>query len=145
MERNITTYNPDGQQIISNSIIEEPLDKIGFNTSIIENINIDYNLNESDSEKLDKFEPTSVLFGDKYFFFKKPLKCNLKIDDNHIIIKNNNLYIKVWGSNINEAINAFNFTFYSLYKNFALESDDKLSESSLKIKNKLKDLVILSI
>ena len=57
------------------------------------------------------------------------------------IVENELLNICVWGETREDAEIAFAFNFHSLYLNFALEKDNKLSPDAILLKNKLLKIV----
>ncbi len=87
------------------------------------------------------YKPNIIQFEKLVFFLKSKIDCSVSFEDNNYLIECSELDITVWGSTREEAEEAFAFSFYSLYKNFYLEADNKLSKDALSLKKKLKSLV----
>jgi len=87
------------------------------------------------------FKPDTIKFGDEVFVLNKNLVCDVEYIDDKFLITNSDLDIVVWGNTREEAETAFNFSFYSLYKNFAEENVSNLSDKAIDLKQKLQMLV----
>jgi hypothetical protein len=87
------------------------------------------------------YKPDTIRFEKHIFVLNEKLHCEIEFEDNQYIIVNNELDITVWGDTRDNVENAFCFSFYSMYKNYAEESDEKLSAGALLLKNKLLSLV----
>ena len=72
---------------------------------------------------------------------KEKLECNVQFEDNLYFIENENLDLTVWAETREEVEKAFNFEFYSLYLNYALESDDMLTPKAILLKGKILSLI----
>jgi hypothetical protein len=105
-----------------------------------ENLSVDVFIPDKSDKTL---EFPYLIYESHFFSFKKSIQCKLSFKENHFRLNNDLLNISVWGSNEEEAIDAFNFQFYSLYLNFALENDNNLSDEAIKLKSKLLDLISL--
>jgi hypothetical protein len=87
------------------------------------------------------FKPDLINYNGKVFILNKKLDCQVEFDEQHYIIKNTELDIVVWGLTREEVEEAFRFSFYSLYINYVLEADEKLSEEALSLKKILQNLI----
>ena len=83
------------------------------------------------------YKPDTIRFEHHTFVLNEKLHCEVDFEEDQYFIINNELDITVWGDNREEVENAFCFSFYSLYKNYAEESDENLSPSALEFKKKL--------
>jgi hypothetical protein len=83
------------------------------------------------------FKPSSIVFENIAYNLNKSLNCQVGFEDDMYIIQNQEFDITVWGQTREDAENSFAFTFHSLYQNFALEDDKKLSNSTKKLKQSL--------
>jgi hypothetical protein len=75
------------------------------------------------------------------FVLKEKITCEVIFSDNLYYIKFEPLEIDVWGQTREEAQEAFNFTFHSLYENFVLEKDKNLSPKAQSLKLKIMDMI----
>lgn len=87
------------------------------------------------------FKPELVKFQETIFVLNMHLECIVEYEDDIYIIKNEELDLIVWGKTRKEVENAFNFSFYSLYTNYYLEIDSKLSFEAIILKNKLREII----
>ncbi|AZI23002.1 hypothetical protein EIH07_08120 [Chryseobacterium taklimakanense] len=83
------------------------------------------------------FKPEVLAFGNYVFKLKEKLECSVLFEDNLYFIENESLDITVWAETREDVEKAFNFEFYSLYLNYALESEDKLTQKAILLKNKI--------
>lgn len=88
------------------------------------------------------FEPENIKYKNLNFILNKQLVCSVEFIDDNYIIKNNELELTVWGETRKDVEDAFNFSFYSIYKNFYLEDDSNLSSEAILLKNKLKNRIL---
>jgi len=87
------------------------------------------------------FKPDIIKCNDKIFVLNKKLECQVDFEDDNYIIKNDELDIIVWGQTREEVEDAFEFSFYSLYLNYCLEIDDRLSDEAKELKSKLNTII----
>ncbi|MDP2113094.1 MAG: hypothetical protein Q8K69_03435, partial [Bacteroidota bacterium] len=87
------------------------------------------------------FKPDLIKFQNIIFVLSKNLECIVEFEDDNYIIKNEELDLIVWGETRKEVEDAFNFSFYSLYTNYFLEDDSKLSDGAIRLKNGLKTII----
>jgi len=87
------------------------------------------------------FKPESIKYQNLKFDLNKSLECVVEFEDDNYIIKNEELDLIVWGATREEVEDAFNFSFYSLYFNYYLEDDSKLSDEAILLKNKLQAII----
>lgn len=87
------------------------------------------------------YKPDTIRFENHTFILNEKLNCSVEFEDDQYIITNDDLEITVWGATREDAENAFCFSFYSIYKNYAEENDKNLSENALILKHKLISLV----
>ena len=83
------------------------------------------------------FKPNIIKFGKKLFILKEKLECQVNYEDTTYVIKSDYLDILVWGDTREEAEDAFNFTFFSLYNNYGQEEDKNLSDDAQQLKRNL--------
>lgn len=83
------------------------------------------------------FKPSSIVFENTAYDLVKRIDCQVDFEDEMYVIQNQEFDITVWGESREEAEFSFAFTFHSLYQNFALEDDSKLSSNSKILKQKL--------
>lgn len=143
MKLEITSYCPLEQELATEL---DPIQNLEYSTEkeTMKDVVINFDLNETYFEEK-TFNIPVVFFEGHFFQFNKPLKCQIEIVEDIVFIYNKLLDIRVWGNSKNEAIEAFNFTFYSLYKNFAQEDDKNLTLGAKKVKEKLNNLVSFTI
>jgi len=140
MSNQITIYSSDFQSINYNTYIIEPSPDVQLNVPSLRNISIDIVCPDK-SDKILEFP--YVIYQNHFFSFKKSLKCKLTQKKNLYYLNNDELNIAVWGSSQDEVIEAFNFQFHSLYRNFALENDENLSTKAQILKSKILALISL--
>ena len=87
------------------------------------------------------YRPTNIAFENTVYILNKRLDCQVDFEDEMYIIRNSEFDITVWGETREETENAFSFTFHSLYQNFAVEKDEKLSRESQLLKKNLLNIV----
>jgi hypothetical protein len=87
------------------------------------------------------FKPESIKYQNLKFDLNKCLECVVEFEDDNYIIKNEELDLIVWGATREEVEDAFNFSFYSLYVNYYLEDDSKLSVEAILLKNRLHTII----
>lgn len=87
------------------------------------------------------FKPDLIKYQDIIFVLNKSLDCIVDYEDDNYIIHNEELDLTVWGENRKEVEDAFNFSFFSLYKNYYNEDDINLSEDALSLKEKLTEII----
>lgn len=87
------------------------------------------------------YKPSTLAFESSIYILNKRLDCHVEFEDDMYVIQNSEFDITVWGETREEAEYSIGFTFHSLYQNFALENDDKLSEEAKLLKNNLLNIV----
>lgn len=87
------------------------------------------------------FKPELIKFQETIFVLNKAIECVVEFEDENYVIKSEELDLIVWGETRKEAEEAFNFSFYSLFKNYYLENDSKLSDEAILLKDKLKKII----
>ncbi len=87
------------------------------------------------------YKPTTIAFETTIYILNKRLDCQVEFEDEMYVIQNSEFDITVWGETREEAEYAVGFTFHSLYQNFALENDEKLSNEAKLLKNNLLNTV----
>ena len=102
-------------------------------------------LNVKHHEKPYRFLPDIIRYQKKVFTLNQALECKVEVVDENYIITNQSLDITTWGESIEEAQDAFSFSFYALYENFYDENSEKLSPKAQKIKEKLHNLIKLVV
>jgi hypothetical protein len=140
MDRQITTYTTDYLSYNYDIYIVSPSSPAVFAMPLPDNISVNIVIPDKSDKTL---EFPYLIYESHFFSFKKSIQCKLSFKKNHFQLNNDLLEISVWGSNEEEAIDAFNFQFYSLYINFALENDNNLSDEAIKLKSKILDLISL--
>ena len=70
-----------------------------------------------------------------------PIEKKLLFEDGNYIISNELLNITAWGDTIEEAEEAFAFSFFALYQNYAKKDDNNLTSDAKSLKSKLLELV----
>jgi len=77
------------------------------------------------------------------YYLRKKLKCSIGYNakENFYFIENEEFNILVFGNDKLEVIKDFAKMFDSLYKNFVVVADDKLSPKAIKLKTKLIELI----
>ena len=83
------------------------------------------------------YKPNTIAFENTVYILNKRLDCQVEFEDDMYVIQNSEFDITVWGETREEAEYSVGFTFHSLYQNFALENDNKLSEKAKLLKNNL--------
>ncbi|MBS4028604.1 MAG: hypothetical protein KGZ58_08195 [Ignavibacteriales bacterium] len=87
------------------------------------------------------FSPDTLRFENHTFVLNKKLVCVVEYQEDMYFISYGDLDISVWGRTREEAEEAFAFTFYSLYLNYCIEKDEKLSFKARELKRKLKSII----
>lgn len=88
------------------------------------------------------FKPEYLKFQNTIYILREKLDCVVSYEQGQYTISNNLLDITVWGSTRDYTEEAFAFAFYSLYENFAMEVDKKLSPKAIELKQNLLWLVL---
>lgn len=88
------------------------------------------------------FKPDFLRFGGRSYVLKEKLDGQVSYEEGQYFITNDLLDITVWGDTRDAAEEAFAFSFHSLYKNYAEEVDDALTESACRLKATLQGLVV---
>jgi hypothetical protein len=114
-------------------------DEDGFNLAK-KNIKQVYYLEELEHETY-PYKPNSIVFENTAYSLNKKVDCQVDFEDNMYVIQNNEFDITVWGNTREEAEYSFSFTFHSLYQNYAVENDAKLSSDAKKLKENLLKIV----
>jgi hypothetical protein len=96
-------------------------------------------------QELRPYKTDRIKHGGNVIVLKEHISCNVDNEDANVIISNAELNITAWASSHIEAEEAFNFTFYSLFKTYCLESDMNLSGEAIVLKNKLSELIAIVI
>lgn len=84
-----------------------------------------------------------ISYHDKDIYLHESITCEVEFKDDLYFIIYSDLNIEVWGQSRKEAIEAFNFTFYSLVMNYAQEEDDNLTDDAIILKSKLNTMIRL--
>lgn len=111
----------------------------GFNLSK-KNIKQVYFFEELEHETY-PYKPSSIAFENSVYILNKRLDCQVSFEDDMYIIENTEFDITVFGDSREEVEYSFGFTFHSLYQNFAIEVDEKLSIEAQKLKINLLNAV----
>ncbi len=82
-----------------------------------------------------------IKYEQSVFVLKEKISCEVIFSDNFYYIKFEPLEIDVWGETREEAQEAFNFAFNSLYENFVLEKDKNLSLKAQSLKSKIMGMI----
>lgn len=93
------------------------------------------------SEDLQPYNTTEIAYEEYSFIFKHEFIAICRKEGDYYFFEYDDLNISVWGETREEAIDAFNFTFYATYLNYGIESDDKLSHGARKLKSKIINLI----
>ncbi|WP_428656452.1 hypothetical protein [Runella sp.] len=83
------------------------------------------------------YKPNTIAFENTVYILNKRIDCQVEFEDGMYVIQNLEYDITVWGETREEAEYSFGFTFHSLYQNFALEEDKKLSKAAILLKENL--------
>jgi hypothetical protein len=102
-------------------------------------------LNVKHHEKPYRFLPDIIRYQNKVFILNQALECKIEVVDENYTITNQILDITTWGESLEEAQDAFSFSFYALYENFYNENSEKLSSKAIKVKEKLHNLIKLVV
>lgn len=87
------------------------------------------------------FKPDTLRFNGYTFILNKKLNTSISYNDGLFYLENEELDIMVWGKSREEAEEAFAFSFYSLYINYAMEDDENLSPEAIDLKQTLTSLI----
>jgi hypothetical protein len=87
------------------------------------------------------YKPSNIAFENTVYILNKRLDCQVGFEDEMYVIQNLEFDITAWGDTREEAEYSFGFTFHSLYQNFALEKDEKLSKEAKSLKINLLNIV----
>ncbi len=112
-----------------------------FNPNFLNPVVISLDLDTNYGSYEESFNPSIVFFENHFYYLTEKLNCKLSLENNIYKIDCPKLKIKVWSKTKEEVINAFNFSFHSLYNNFASVSEKKLSSGAKKLRNKLRTIV----
>ncbi len=82
-----------------------------------------------------------ILYDDRIYVLSRKIISEVTYEDNNFIVRNDEFDITAWGQTRDKALEAFAFTFDALYKNYALEKDENLSDKAIELKNKLKSII----
>jgi len=140
MNGQITTYNSDFLSFSCDVYEVSPSSPAIFTMLPVNNLCININIPDSSNKIL---EFAYIIYQNHFFSLKTPLKCKMSYNKNLYFLTYDDLNLSVWASTRDELIDAFNFQFYSLYTNFALERDENLSVEAKNLKSKILDLISL--
>lgn len=87
------------------------------------------------------YKPNLIKFDGRIYSLNEKIECDVEFQEGIYIITNEYLDITVWGETREQAEDAFNFSFHSMYINYATESNDLLSNEAIELKNKINNLV----
>jgi hypothetical protein len=104
------------------------------------NIKQVYYLEELEHETY-PYKPSTIAFENTVYILNNRLDFQVDFEDDVYVIQNQEFDITGWGETREEAEYSVAFTFHSLYQNFALEKDEKLSKEAILLKNNLLNLV----
>ena len=82
-----------------------------------------------------------ISFENHKYILDEEIECRVKFEEENYIIEYDDLDIVVWGESREEAEQAFAFAFDSLYSNYAVESNENLTEKAINLKKKINSLV----
>ena len=129
-------------QFIPAQAVRQPV-PYGFDVCAPLNIEIDFKPTKNIT--MDSYNPSYIAFENKFYYFKNPINCNVFSKGNIFYCEFKDLKIKSFGASLNDAINAFNFTFHSLFINYASETNQNLSKDARRLKDKILDLVLIAL
>jgi hypothetical protein len=87
------------------------------------------------------YKPDIIKIDDTVILLKEKLGCEVEFTDDLYYIKYSPLDICVWGNTREEAEEAFNFSFNTLYEDFAKEHDKNLTVKAKDLKIKINLLI----
>jgi len=87
------------------------------------------------------FRTLEIQWQNRKFILRKELACDVRKEDSIIIIEYEPLKIRVFNFSREEAISDFSEEFAFLWDNYVLESDKKLTQDAISLKNTIKSLV----
>jgi len=87
------------------------------------------------------YKPQVIKYDNHFYDLAHKLESAVSYEDGNYLIRNDEFDITVWGETREKAEEAFAFNFHSLYTNFAIEKDDKLSSQAMSLKKKLRAIV----
>lgn len=87
------------------------------------------------------YKPNILKYNGLVFLLSKKLDCPVNFEEGNYTISCSELDILVWSETREGAEEAFAFSFYSLYQNFYLEVDNRLSNEALNLKAQLFELI----
>ena len=85
--------------------------------------------------------PQILAHGGTTFVLNSGLECKLTIEGGYCTISNDLLDITVWGATRTEAEQAFAFSFDAMYRNYAGEHDNNLTDDALALKRLLSNFI----
>ncbi|MCQ9638590.1 hypothetical protein MP478_04245 [Chryseobacterium sp. WG14] len=84
-----------------------------------------------------------LFYNGKNIYLNDSITCNVEYFDELYFISYPDLRIEAWSNTRSEAVEAFNFTFYSLVINYLEEDDDNLTNDAIVLKNQLQTMIRL--
>lgn len=84
-----------------------------------------------------------IIYGGKIFYFHDSINAEVTFVDDLYFISYPDLNIEVWGDSRVEAEKAFDFTFYSLFLNYAEEDDKNLTDDAVQLKDRITTMIRL--
>lgn len=83
------------------------------------------------------YTPDRFLVENKLIILNDTIIADVSFVDDLYFITYSDLNIEVWGETRKDAQDAFDFTFYSLFLNYAEEDDSNLTDDAIQLKNKI--------
>lgn len=87
------------------------------------------------------YTPDRIIYNGLIIYFHDSINCPVSFVDDFYLISYPDLNIEVWGASRQDAEKAFDFTFYSLYLNYAEEDDKNLTDDAIQLKDKLTTMI----
>jgi hypothetical protein len=87
------------------------------------------------------YKPDTIQYDGRTFILNRKLNCTVDYKDGLFFILCEEFNISVWEETRKKAIEAFGFCFYSLYLNYYLEKDERLSSDAVLLKNQLQRVI----
>lgn len=87
------------------------------------------------------YTPDRIIYNGLIIYFHDSVNCPVSFVDDFYLISYPDLNIEVWGASRQDAEKAFDFTFYSLYLNYAEEDDKNLTDDAIQLKDKLTTMI----
>lgn len=140
-ESGISTYNPH-ETYMGPMVVEYQQPVVDMALFIDTPLNL--NIQEESFCYVDKSseERTCISIKDKLFVLKRPIEAKSALENGIWHMTNEYLEISAWGESYDKVMEAFCFTFYSIYKNFGTEDDNNLSPQGIELKNKINGLIL---